>query len=128
MAFSKLLLLATSLTPLTTAYFYDYPALFIYKDYNCSQISWSVVNPSLGACDGGYWNYAGSVQMFNIEAPYTCDSGQTLTFELYNSSGTDCGDESDLLFRQPVTEECAPADVESPGPLDMPIWFRLSCL
>ena len=66
--------------------------------------------------------------MFNIDESYSCDSGLTLSFEVYNSSGTNCGEESALLFRQPVTEECTAAEVESPGPLEMPIWFRLACL
>ncbi|PWY64838.1 hypothetical protein BO83DRAFT_125537 [Aspergillus eucalypticola CBS 122712] len=113
----------------TTAYFYKYPALFVYKDTNCTDISFSLVYPSLGDCNGGYYDYAGSFQMFNIYAAYTCnDSDTTLTFEMYNSSGTDCGDESDLLFRQPVTEECTAAEVESPGPLEMPVWFELGCM
>ncbi|GLA38478.1 hypothetical protein AnigIFM63309_005775 [Aspergillus niger] len=114
------------LTPPTTAYFYKYPALFVYKDTNCTDISFSLVYPSLGNCNGGYYDYAGSFQMFNIDAAYTCNgSDSTLIFEMYNSSGSDCGDESDLLFRQPVTEECTVADVESPGPLEMPVWFEL---
>ncbi|PWY81643.1 hypothetical protein BO94DRAFT_625788 [Aspergillus sclerotioniger CBS 115572] len=124
----SLLTILTTILPPTTAYFYTYPALFIYKDYNCSQISWSLVYPTLGACNYGYWDYAGSFQMFNIDDSYSCDAGLTLSFEVYNSSGTNCGDESDLLFRQPVTEDCTAAEVESPGPLEMPIWFRLGCM
>ncbi|GAQ45323.1 hypothetical protein AKAW_10817 [Aspergillus niger] len=121
-------LLLLSIPP-TTAYYYKYPALFVYKDTNCTDISFSLVYPSLGDCNGGYYNYAGSFQMFNIDAAYTCnDSDTTLTFEMYNSSGTGCGDESDLLFRQPVTEECTAADVESPGPLEMLVWFELGCM
>ncbi|OJJ73302.1 hypothetical protein ASPBRDRAFT_53518 [Aspergillus brasiliensis CBS 101740] len=121
------------LTPQTNAYFYNYPALFIYKDTNCTSISFSLVNPSLDTCNGGYYNYAGSFQMFNIKDQYTCNdsdssASSTLTFEMYNSSAGGCGTESDLLFRQPVTEECTVADVVSPGPLGMPIWFELGCM
>ncbi|PYI00051.1 hypothetical protein BO71DRAFT_393690 [Aspergillus ellipticus CBS 707.79] len=128
MTISKSLLLTSSLAAVTLAYDYPYPALFVYKDYNCSQISWSTVNPGLGSCYGGYYNYAGSFQMFNIEAPYICDSGLTLSLQVYNSSGTDCGSDDDLLFSQPITTECTAAEVASPGPLDMPIWYSLTCL
>ncbi|GKZ27358.1 hypothetical protein AbraIFM66951_005100 [Aspergillus brasiliensis] len=129
---SKLSILTTLLiTPPTNAYFYNYPALFIYKDTNCTSISFSLVNPSLDTCNDGYYNYAGSFQMFNIKDQYTCngsDYSTALTFEMYNSSAGGCGTESDLLFRQPVTEECTVADVDSPGPLGMPVWFELGCM